>query len=266
MMKVTLNATATKLTQLVNETTSADTTTRVLTLEVSKDLGDLGNSWTVNAPIVPVTYETASGPLQAGITDFTYDDDGVLASVDLDRGYWYDQVGLDQPEAYVAPLTGGRITQQSMSARIVESHLAAILLSQIVGITAADGLGSIFENVLGEFAVTQQDTPDASVQVDTGVAVSADGRAFFYNSDSATVDVDFSGIETPDYLMIAVLYIDGTTGELSLVYGAEHVDTPVAPATPSGGIKIAELTLDEATGVVATANIDMERAGFAGDA
>jgi hypothetical protein len=97
------------------------------------------------------------------------------------------------------------------------------------------------------------------VAVSTGLAA-VDG-ALIYQAVAENVALEpvFVEGDEDDYLMIARIYIDPLNGEIGVVYGAAHVDTPVAPSYPAGVIKLAQIDITQGDVTVATADITTER-------
>lgn len=265
MRKLTLAATALTVAQRRSTTDlGSDDTTRIVELALDTELGGSVAANFPSQPIVPVTYESDAGRSIGGVTKWIYTD-GEISGCYLDRGYAEEKAGEAQPETYPIPLVNSIITLMNTSTRVSESHTLLTELMAIVGIKlAASGENSIFEDVLDAFTVTQTTSPSTSVKIGTGVAYSGAGT-FIVSDGTETYTLLYTGMTATNKKKVA-LWIDPITGQLDATYGVQHADTPVAPAWPSGVIRLALITITNGDSTIVNADIDMEREGFTGDA
>ena len=106
--------------------------------------------------------------------------------------------------------------------------------------------------VVSGLEVTEQDTPDMSVNVSEGIIYMQDGERFEVEADTKPVvaaDADNSRID--------IIYIDGT-GVVSYMPGIAAA-VPTAPETPSSSQLLAEIAVAANATAIGTANITDKR-------
>lgn len=141
------------------------------------------------------------------------------------------------------------------------NDLQAEELRRIVRGVAVEGTLKV-----GDFAVTQNGTPNMSVNVAAGEAfVEGDestAQGLYYVRNGATVNVAVSAASSSNprkdivVLRVRDAQYSGATNAAALeVIAGTPAASPSAPATPSNALKLAELTVGQSASSVVTANI-----------
>ena len=118
----------------------------------------------------------------------------------------------------------------------------------------------------GDFAVSQNGTPNMSVNVAAGEALvegdSSTAQGLYYVRNPSTLNVPVSAASSSnprkDIVIVEVLDSDYTgssdVGQVRVVAGTP-ASSPSAPATPISSLKLAEITVGQSASSVTTANI-----------
>lgn len=175
--------------------------------------------------------------------------------VTVDRGYYYEVNGLAQPGAYLLPVTGGYLTYGTPGTQGMEANMWAKGFHTLIRPFFPN---DIVAGVLGTFAVLENDPEDMTVLVLPGRAYTDDSIIYFDAPQEVAIEPVWAEGED-DYLMKARVYINKISGEIEVVYGAAHVDAPVAPDYPEYGIKLAAIDLVEGVEEIKNDNITDER-------
>lgn len=142
---------------------------------------------------------------------------------------------------------GGGVTQAELDA--VTSQLDAKALQ--LHLTEKTGYG-----VVSGLGVTAQSTPDMSVSVAAGTCYKADGTRFNFTS-AETLAATAADATNP---RIDIVYVS-TAGVRTYLAGTAAA-TPAAPATPTGGTLLAEISVAAAATTIVAANIVAKKKGL----
>lgn len=144
----------------------------------------------------------------------------------------------------------GEVTQAELDA--VTSQLAEKALQ--THLTEKTGYG-----VVSGLGVTAQSTPDMSVSVAAGTGYRADGTRFNFPS-AVTLPATAADATNP---RIDIVYVS-TAGVRTYLAGTAAA-TPAAPATPTGGTLLAEISVAAEATTILTADIKARKKGLLTD-
>lgn len=125
-----------------------------------------------------------------------------------------------------------------------------------------DGNMNVLAKLAAMFAPHQSSTPNMTITVDAGSALTTSGFAAQASQTSATITAPASGYQRIDRAVI-----NATTGALSIITGTPAASSPAAPAITQGYLPCAQIgPLLNTTTQITNALITDERSCFGGGA